>query len=314
MKEGKIAVIGVGAVGSAIAFALLLENIGNQIVVVDSDQQRAEGETLDLQDATNISYNKKVFKGNPEDARDAQIIVMAAGTAQRPGETRLDLLSRNRKILQDVLESLHPIDPKSILLIVSNPVDILTLYAQNHSNLPRNQVFGSGTYLDTCRLRVAIAEQAKVSESSVHAYVLGEHGDSQFAAFSCATIGGVPIRKIQVVGNEENLTALEQATRHKAAMIIQRKRFTAWGIASCVSSICKDIVFNTKTVMPLSVYSSEMGVCLSVPVVLGAQGIEQTSVNIILDKSETAKLARSAGILHKLSVQLEEKSSITSKL
>jgi L-lactate dehydrogenase len=292
MKHSKIAVIGAGAVGSTTAYALLLKNIAAEIILVDIDEARCHGEILDLSDALAFDGTSRVRIGSPKNASEANIIIIAAGKAQNPGETRLELLQTNKSIIADIFTSIKPINSAAIVIMVTNPLDALTALAQSLSGLPRNQVFGTGTFLDTLRLRGIIAEKTGVARNSVHAYVIGEHGDSQCIAWSSAEIAGTPIA--QFPGMEKNdFENVAQKVKDAAYEIIACKGSTHFGIAACVAAICEAIVFDQKLVIPLSTYIEEYDVVFSMPVVLGENGIEKI-LPIPLNEFERKKLVESA--------------------
>lgn len=275
MQHTKIAIIGAGAVGSTTAYALMLRNLAAEIMLVDINDLRCKGEMLDLSDTLSFSVSSSINMGTAQDARNADIIIFSAGIPQKPGQSRLELFTTNKKVVQTVFKELQPISPTTIIIMVTNPVDSLTLLAQNINGLPRTQIFGTGTLLDSLRLQGLIARALGVAEQSIDAYVLGEHGDSQFVAWSCAHIAGTPIASFADM-TQEKLATLEQATRQKAMDIIACKGATYYGIAACVSLMCESIIFNQKRVLPLSTYHENLGVCLSLPVALGERGIEKT--------------------------------------
>lgn len=275
MQHTKIAIIGAGAVGSTTAYALMLRNLAAEIMLIDINDLRCKGEMLDLSDTLSFSVSSNINMGTAQDARNADIIIFSAGIPQKPGQSRTELLATNKRVVQAVFKELQPINPNTIIIMVTNPVDSLTLLAQNINGLPRTQIFGTGTLLDSLRLQGLIARALGVAEQSIDAYVLGEHGDSQFVAWSCAHVAGTPIALFDNM-TKEKLTALEKATRQKAIDIIACKGATYYGIAACVSLMCESIIFNQKRVLPLSTYHENLGVCLSLPVVLGERGIEKT--------------------------------------
>lgn len=301
MKHSKIAIIGAGAVGSTTAYALLFKNIAAEIILVDIDQVRCHGEILDLSDALAFDGTSKIKTGSSQDASQADIIVIAAGKPQKPGETRLELLAANKKIITDVFTAIKPINPQAIIIMVTNPLDILTALAQSISGLPTNQVFGTGTYLDTLRLRGIIAEKTNVSKNSVHAYVIGEHGDSQCVAWSSAEIAGTPIAQFPGI-KKEDFESIAQQVKNIAYDIIECKGSTHFGIAACVAAICEAIIFDQKLVMPLSTYIQEYNAVFSMPVILGENGIEKI-LPIPLNDDEQKKLKISAEQLRKLGKQ-----------
>jgi len=292
MKHSKIAIIGAGSVGSTTAYALVLKNIAAEIILVDIDEIRCHGEILDLSDALAFDGASKISSGTAADAAQADIIIIAAGKAQKPGETRLDLLHTNQKIITDIFTTIKPINPAAIIIMVTNPVDLLTTLAQSLSGLPRNQVFGAGTFLDTLRLRGTIAEKINISRESIHAYVIGEHGDSQVVAWSSAEIAGSSLIEFPEM-QKENLDTIAQEVKDTAYEIIQCKGSTHFGISTCVAALCHAIVFDQKLVIPLSTYIKEYDIVFSMPCVLGENGIEKI-LSIPLDISEQEKLENAA--------------------
>jgi len=288
MKHSKIAIIGAGSVGSTTAYALLLKNIAAEIILVDVNEVRCRGEILDLSDALSFDGTSKIRLGNAQDASQADIIVIAAGKPQGPGEKRLELLKANKPIFEAIFSAIKPINPHAIVIIVTNPLDLMTHYAQSLTDLPRNQVFGTGTFLDTLRLRGIIAEKTGVACESIDAYILGEHGDLQFPAWSSAQIAGIPIAQYPGI-QKKDLNDIADAVKNKAYEIISCKGSTYFGIATCVARMCEAIVFDQKLVMPLSTYIPEYTMCLSLPVILGENGIEKI-LPIPLDSDEQKKL------------------------
>ena len=217
----KVAIIGAGSVGATAAYACILRKVASTILLVDVNVDRATSEVSDLADAAFLS--KTIVKvGDLKEAGSCDVIVITAGAKQRPGETRLDLIDRNHDILKSVINGMNPLNPRAILLLVANPVDVLTTIAQKISQLPKNQIIGSGTYLDTCRLRYELSEILKISPNGIHASVLGEHGDSQFIPWSCATVAGIPLLnfdQIKTINKQELATKVAK----KAYSIIASK-------------------------------------------------------------------------------------------
>ncbi len=298
MKHAQIAIIGAGTVGSTTAYALMLQNIATDIILVDIDEPRCKGEMLDHSDTLSFSGTSVIRSGTSKEAGQAKIIIIAAGARQKPEQSRIDLLQTNKKIVSSVIEKIEPINPETIIIMVTNPVDILTFHAQNLVQLPKTQVFGSGTFLDTQRLRGIIAEKINIAEQSIHAYILGEHGDTQFPAWSCARVAGIPLLDFPEL-TEKDLDAIAEKTRQQAYEIIACKGATYYGIAACVTAMCENILFDQKRVLPLSCYIEEFGICLSIPVVLGKNGIEQI-LSMPLNQQEQEKLAYSAEQLRTL--------------
>ncbi len=296
MKHTKISIIGAGAVGSTIAYALMLKNVAAEINLVDVDEIRCRGEILDLSDALSFCGPSLIRGETAKNAGKSDIIIIAAGKRQEPREDRITLLNANKKIIKSILQELQPINKESIIIIVTNPVDILTLYAQELINHPRSQLFGSGTFLDTQRLRGLLSKKLQIAEQSIHAYILGEHGDSQFPAWSCARIAGIPLQDFGL--SESELEIIARETRERAYEIIKYKGATFYGIATCVAALCRTILFDQKRVTPVSCYLDQYDVCMSMPVVLGKNGIN----NILqppLNKNEREQLDESAQAIKK---------------
>lgn len=305
MVSSKVAIIGAGSVGAAVSYALLLRHVCADLMLVDIDAARCAGEVADLQDGTFLA-NTRVRVGTPQEAGQCDIIVITAGAKQREGETRIQLIDRNFHILKAVMDGMKPFNPRAVLVVVANPCDILTYFAQRLSGLPSTQVFGSGTFLDTARLRHKVADVLKVAYTAVHAYVLGEHGDSQFVAWSSAHIGGLSLLSFEEFKSEKYLEELALKTRNKAYDIIKAKGATYFGIASVVSSICESIFLDQKHIRPLSVYSEELKCCLSLPCVLGQAGIERV-LPVNLNEKERAQLNDSGKHLRAIIEQYEPK-------
>lgn len=292
MKTEKIAIFGAGNVGAATAFALMLKNIAAEIMLIDSNEIRCRGEILDLQDALSFCETSRIIGGTAQDARNADIIIIAAGAKQKKGQSRLALIETNKKVFDSIFNELKPINKNTIIIVVTNPVDALTLHAQKLSGLPRNQVFGTGTLLDSMRLRVLLAEKLQISDQSIQAFIIGEHGNSQVPVWSSAQAEGTPLVNFKEI-NQKDLNIIAQKTRNKAAEIISCKEATYYGIAACITHICESILFDQRLILPLSVYQKEFDVCLSMPVVLGRKGIEK-EINIQLNKNEKVALGKSA--------------------
>jgi L-lactate dehydrogenase len=293
-RGSRVAIVGAGSVGATIAYALLLQKVTSEIVLVDIDEEVVRGQVLDLSDASFIS-STQIRAGNYKEAGQCDIVVVTAGAKQREGETRTELIERNYKILQSVLGSMKPFNPNIIVLLVANPVDVLTHIAQQLSGLPKNQVFGSGTFLDSARLRHKLAQILKVAENAIHSYVLGEHGDSQVIAWSCARVAGKPlldIPEIQALDKE----AVAKEISGKAYEIIKLKGATYFGIGGCVSSLVHCILLNQRHIRPLSVYCEQYDTVLSMPAVLGENGVERV-IDVPLSEDEAIKLKQSAAAL-----------------
>ncbi|KAF1845691.1 l-lactate dehydrogenase-like protein [Cucurbitaria berberidis CBS 394.84] len=293
--KSSIAILGCGDVGSTLAYTLIMQPICSEVIMVDLKKELLEAQVRDLSDSTYGGRSGvKVRAGTHKDAGQADIVVITAGAKQKHGESRLSLLSRNLHILESIFSSMAPISPHTILLLVANPVDILTYFARKLSGLPESQVLGTGTSLDSARLRGILAEKAEVAPSSIDAYVLGEHGDSQFIVWSSATIGTTPLH-LALPGKltPEFKASISAHTRGAAGAIIAAKGCTSYGIGNIAASICKYILFDSRSVRPISFYQPELGCCLSMPAVVGRKGIIK-SMPVLLDETERAELEKCA--------------------
>jgi L-lactate dehydrogenase len=297
----KIAIIGTGSVGSTTAYACLMSNFAAEIMLVDINELDCKGEVLDLSDALFFNKTSKISQATLKQVGQADIIIVTAGKAQKKGQPRSELLQINQQIIKQIIEEMHPINPHAILIIVTNPVDTLTLYAQQITKLPKKQVFGSGTLLDSLRLRNLIAEKIGIAEQSIHAYVLGEHGDSQVAALSSATIAGSPLTNFI---EKSELNAIAKKAQQKVYEIIQYKNFTCYGIASCLAATCENIIFNQKRIIPVSCYIQEYDICMSMPAIIVAQGIKSV-LRVPLDSQESKKLQDSISKLEDMKRNLQ---------
>ena len=300
----KIAIIGCGFVGSASAFALMQSGLFSEIALLDADRNRAEGEALDISHGVPFVGNVRVYAADYDDITDAGIIVVTAGAAQKPGETRLDLVHKNVAIFRSIIPELKKRDYQGILIIVSNPVDVLTLAALRMSGFPENRVFGSGTVLDTARLKTELGRHLSVDSRSVHSFILGEHGDSEIVAWSSANVSGVPLSDFcEMRGfhqHEEAMQRIAESVKNSAYEIIEKKHATYYGIAMSVVRICRAVVMNERSILPVSsMMHGEYGVeglALSMPAVVGADGVE-TRVPVVLSVPEQEALRASAEAL-----------------
>lgn len=294
MKHSTVAVIGIGAVGSTIAYTLILRNIVSEIILIDIDEKKCMGEVKDLSDVLPFSSASNVKHGIYSDAKKADIIIISAGKAQKPGQTRIDLLKANKQIFKAILDNLTGINPNALIIVVANPLDLLTWYAHQHLAVARSQIFGMGTFLDTQRLKHHLGSIAGVAEDSIQAFVLGEHGDSQMVAWSATSIGGMGVDHWGIFEAEKEKIAL--SVKNEAYEIIKAKGATFYGIAACVATVCEIVIFNKKLVVPLSWYHEDYDVCMSLPVVLSEKGVERV-LNLDLTKEEKRLLSTSADVL-----------------
>ena len=304
VNSRKVAVIGCGFVGSSSAFALMQSGLFSEMVLIDADTKRAEGEAMDISHGISFARPMQIYAGNYGDITDAAIIVITAGANQKPDETRLDLIKKNAAIMKSIVGEIKKRDFGGILLIVSNPVDILTLIALKESGYPSNRVIGSGTVLDTGRFKYLLGEHLDVDSRSVHAFIIGEHGDSELAAWSNARIGGLKVNDFCELrghfNHEQSMKKIFEDVRNSAYEIIERKHATYYGIAMAVKRICEAIVRNEKSILPVSsLMTGEYGlndVVLSIPAVVGEAGVQKV-IPIELNDEELAKLKDSANIL-----------------
>ncbi len=300
----KLAMIGCGFVGSASAFCLMQSGLFSEMVLIDADKARAEGEALDISHGVPFARQMKIYAGGYDDIQDAAIIIITAGANQKPGETRLDLVHKNVSIFGSIIPEIAKRDCQGILLVVSNPVDILTYTALKLSGFTENRVIGSGTVLDTARLKCALGEHLSVDSKSVHAFIIGEHGDSEIAAFSSANVSGIALSEFcEMRGHfehDENSRQIAENVKNSAYEIIRKKHATYYGIAMAVKRICEVIIRDEKSILPVSsMMYGEYGiedVVLSMPAIVGKNGVE-THVPIPLSEEERMKLEESARTL-----------------
>lgn len=294
-----ISIIGAGEVGTSIAFSLINKKLGSKISLVDINQEKLAGEVMDLQQGLFFTETANVEKETFRGAAQADIIVVTAGAAQKPGETRLDLVKKNVAILKNIFEQMGQIKESAIVLLVTNPVDILTHLAQKLLHLPTSQVFGSGTSLDTSRLRHFLGQHFQINPKNTHAYIIGEHGDSEFPAFSIANIAGVPLENFPGY-DAEMMQKIGKQTKNAAYEIIKRKGATNYAIALAVTEILEALLLDQNLVLPLSVpvssYYQEKyqvpPICLGLPTVLSRQGAERV-LELNLSPEEGEKLRKS---------------------
>lgn len=305
INSRKIAIIGCGFVGSACAFALMQSGLFSEMVLIDSNEERAEGEALDISHGLPFSKPMQIYSGTYDDITDAGIIAITAGAGQKPGESRLELVHKNVEIFKSIIPEISKRNYKGILLIVSNPVDIMTYTALKLSGLPSNQVFGSGTVLDTARLKYLLGEHLGVDARSVHAFILGEHGDSEIAAFSSANVSGIELKKFcdfacKTDKHEEAMKEIAEDVKLSAYEIIKKKGATYYGIAMSVRRICEAIILDQKSILPISCLQNGKNgidnVVLSMPMIVGKHGAER-SVEISLSEEEKRAIKSSADIL-----------------
>ena len=308
----KAAMIGCGFVGSASAFALMQSGLFSELVLIDANHDKAEGEAMDIAHGLPFAGQMKIYAGDYDDIVDAAVIIVTAGAAQKPGETRLDLVNKNGNIFKRIIPEIAKRNYKGILLIVANPVDILTYTAVKLSGLPENRVIGSGTVLDTARLKYALGEHLEVESRSVHSFIIGEHGDSEIVAWRSTNVSGIPVNDFCELrghfNHEEAMHRIADDVKNSAYDIIEKKGATYYGIAMSVKRICECIMRDEKSILPISsMMHGEYGIsdiCLSMPTVVGREGVE-TRVPIQLNEQEESALSASAEQLSKVAAQLD---------
>lgn len=300
----KAAVIGCGFVGSSTAYSMMRSGVFSELVLIDVNRPKAEGEAMDISHGLPFSRPMKIYAGDYSDLGDCALVVITAGANQKPGESRLDLVKRNIAIFRSLIPEIVKYTKEAILLVVSNPVDILTLAAQKLSGLPPRQVIGSGTVLDTARLKYLLGRHLRVDSRSVHAVIIGEHGDSELAVWSGANISGVELEHFcQLYGITDyrrDIGQIYKNVRDSAYEIIDRKGATYYGIASAVARIAQCIVRDEHSVLPVSTYLDGLygvdSLCMSVPTVVGRDGAEKV-LEIELSDSEREAFSQSAATL-----------------
>lgn len=307
MKTNKISIIGAGFVGSTTAFALMNQNLASEIVIVDINKEKAEGEALDLYQGSVFVSPVKIKAGDYADTHDSDIVIITAGLAQKPGETRLDLVNRNIDIYKQLVPEIVKYNPDAILLVVSNPVDILTQVTYQLSGFPAERVIGSGTVLDTARFKAALARKFEVDARDIQANIIGEHGDSEIATWSLATVAGLTISQYcenhGIEFNEAMAQSITEDVKNSAYQIIDRKGYTNYAVAMAVTRITQAILRDENSILTISTlldgaYGVE-GVYTSVPTVVGRTGSKH-NIEVPYSSSEIHALQESAAILKEI--------------
>jgi L-lactate dehydrogenase len=298
----KIVLVGDGGVGSAYAFALMQQGLAEELVIIDVNAEAATGDAMDLEDAAAWTSNKTVRSGDYSDTKDADLVVITAGFGRKPGETRLDLVGKNLVVMKSVTEQVMAAGFDGIFLIATNPVDIMTMAVREISGFPPHRVIGTGTALDTARLQVEIAKRLQVSPSDVNALVLGEHGDSEFIAWSSAMIGSQPLSDwlAEDQFTAEDIAEITETTVYKGREIIARKGATIYGVATALMRITMAIFRDERAVLPVSAYlDGEYGLknmYIGTAAVIGAVGVERV-VEAKLNENEQQRMTNSAKTL-----------------
>lgn len=311
----KISIIGAGNVGATIAYTLSSEDIASEIVLIDIDKQKAEGEVMDIEQGTCFRDPVSIISGDYKDAKDSDIVIITSGIARRPGQTRIELTQTNVNILKSITPQIVEAAPKALYIIVSNPVDIMTYVFTKISGLPEQQIIGSGTILDTARLRCGLSEHFHVAQKNIHAYVFGEHGDTSFIPWSCSYISGVSIKEfhdlmvrkgsqIEELDREEMLTYVQKS----GGAIIAKKGATYYAVATSVCKLCAILLASSDSIVTVStMLHGEYGiedVCLSVLTLVGPKGVGGR-VPMRMTEEEIKKLHDSANALKEVINQIE---------
>ncbi|MCI5967842.1 MAG: L-lactate dehydrogenase [Tenericutes bacterium] len=293
--NNKVVLVGCGNVGMAYAYSLINQKTYvSELVLIDINKEKASGEAMDLNHCTQFAGSKiKVTVGDYRDCSDAKIVVIAAGSNQEVGETRMDLIHKNSKIFASIVDSVMASGFNGIFVVATNPLDVMTYITLKYSKLPANKVIGSGTTLDTARLRYILSEKVGVNTGNIEAYVIGEHGDSEFIPWSNASIA---LKNINEFLTNEEMNSIEEEVRNSAYEIIKKKGATAYGIGICLTSITSAILEDKNVVLTVSSYDKENGICISTPAIVNKDGVKE-KLFIPLNSEEKNKLVNSINII-----------------
>ncbi|MAF14024.1 MAG: L-lactate dehydrogenase [Parcubacteria group bacterium] len=299
--KNKVTIIGAGMVGSTTAYSLIAANITEEIALIDLNQKLVKSQVMDLQHSVPLWGYTRVKVGNYTDIKDSKIVAITCGVSQKSGDTRLDLVKKNSAIIKEIVPKIFKQNPKVIVVVVTNPVDVLTHQIVKMFPSKKNQIMGSGTILDSARFRFLLSQKLKVNPLNVHAYIVGEHGDSELPLWSTADVGGTPLDKFKKISTAEKKKIFNQ-TKNAAYTIIEGKQATYYAIGAVITQLAKAILFDRKTVLPISrLFQGEYGIsdiCLSLPAVIGRQGIIN-KINPEISATEKNQLKRSAQKLKK---------------
>lgn len=309
--SGKVVIIGAGFVGATSAYALMGSGAASDIVLVDANERKLRGQVMDLVHGSSFVPPVRITAGTYEDCADAKVVVLAAGVGQQPGESRTDLLRRNIGVFEEMLPRIMETGTDAVMLVVTNPVDILTYATVKISGLPTNRVLGSGTLLDTARFRSLLGDHCSIASNSVHAYIIGEHGDSEVPAWSVTSIAGVSFEEFCMVCGRKCSSAVKQflfdEVKNAASRIIEAKGATYYAVGLAVRRIVQSIVRDENSVLTVSSMMNGMygieDVCLSLPSVIDENGVRLV-VELPLDDAELDGLRRSAAVLRDVTGKL----------
>ncbi len=307
MKKGKIVLVGTGFVGMSMAFSMLNRGGINELVLIDVDKDKAIGEEMDLAHGLPYAPQKMVIKaGDYNECKDAQIVVITAGAAQKPGQTRLELAEVNTKIMKSITTQIMESGFNGIIIVASNPVDLMTYVVAKVSGLPKNQIIGSGTVLDTARLRYMLADYFKISSKNIHAYIMGEHGDSSFVPWKHAYIGCKRVIDIMKDNNYQidDLDKIHKGVVNAAYEIIEKKKATYYGIGMALNRIVRAVLDNENSILTVSTYLhdgiyGQDDIYIGVPAIINSKGVREI-LELELDEETSKKLADSCNIIRKM--------------
>ena len=307
MKKGKVVLVGTGFVGMSMAYSMLNRGGINELVLIDIDKDKTIGEEMDLSHGLPFAPQKMVIKaGDYDECKDAQVVVITAGIAQKPGQTRLELAETNTRIMKSITKSIMASGFNGIIIVASNPVDLMTYVVSKVSGLPKNQVFGSGTVLDTARLRYLMSDYLKVSSKNIHAYIMGEHGDSSFVPWEHAYVGCKKIKDVMEDNNHpmKDLEKIHKDVINAAYEIINKKKATYYGIGMSLNRLVRAVLDNENSILTVSTYlkDGQYGqddIYIGVPAIINSNGIREL-VDLELNEEEQAKLDNSCSIIKEM--------------
>ena len=307
MKKGKVVLVGTGFVGMSMAYSMLNRGGINELVLIDIDKDKTIGEEMDLSHGLPFAPQKMVIKaGDYDECKDAQVVVITAGIAQKPGQTRLELAETNTKIMKSITKSIMASGFNGVIIVASNPVDLMTYVVSKVSGLPKNQVFGSGTVLDTARLRYLMSDYLKVSSKNIHAYIMGEHGDSSFVPWEHAYVGCKKIKDVMKDNNHpmEDLEKIHKDVINAAYEIINKKKATYYGIGMSLNRLVKAVLDDENSILTVSTYlkDGQYGqddIYIGVPAIINSNGIREL-VDLELNEEEKAILDNSCRIIKEM--------------
>ena len=314
MKKGKVVLVGTGMVGMSMAYSMLNQGGVNELILIDIDKDKTKGEEMDLSHGLPYAPQKMVIKAaDYDECKDAQVVVITAGIAQKPGQTRLELAEVNAKIMKQITESIMASGFNGIIIVASNPVDLMTYVVSEVSGLPKNKVIGSGTVLDTARLRYIMADYLKISSKNIHAYIMGEHGDSSFVPWKHAYVGCKRIADVMKDNHHpmEDLEKIHKDVVDAAYEIIEKKRATYYGIGMALNRLVKAVLNNENSILTVSTYlkDGQYGqddIYIGVPAVINSTGVREL-LDLDLAEEEQAKLDESCRVLKEMRKQSIDK-------